>query len=229
MNTIQMKRSSEQGKVPTPSQLAVGEFAVNLVDRKLFTKTEQNTVVEITPEATSVGMVAWFALDNAPPGYLKANGQTVSRSTFSALFMAIGTRFGTGDGMSTFNVPNLQDRMSIGAGNLYGVGHTGGNKDAIVVSHSHSMSDPGHRHNTTLDGGVVGTSRSYQAQAGLTTYSTADGGYESYWARGTPDSTQANASTSSTATTGMSISSTGSSGANANLPPYVAMLACIKY
>ena len=214
MNTIQMKRSSEQGKVPTPSQLAVGEFAVNLVDRKLFTKTEQNTVVEITPEATSVGMVAWFALDDAPAGYLKANGQTVSRSTFSALFMAIGTRFGTGDGMSTFNVPNLQDRMSIGAGNLYGVGHTGGNKDAIVVSHTHS--------GTTNNAGA-------HNHATNIAYDNTGGGLLSFGQQQFDNTTTINTSTGGEHNHSFTTASTGSSGTNANLPPYVAMLACIKY
>lgn len=97
---------------------------------------------------------------------------------------------------------------------------TGGSKDAIVVSHTHTITDPGHRHNTTIDG-VASTGLGYQPQAGLTTYSTANGGYESYYARGTADSTEANASTSSTATTGISIASAGASGTNANLQPYI--------
>ena len=99
-------------------------------------------------------------------------------------------------------------------------GETGGSKDAVVVSHTHSITDPGHRHNTTLDGSV-GTSSSFQSQIGQTEYSTVNGGYESAFARGTADSTEANASTSSTATTGITISSTGSSATNANLQPYV--------
>lgn len=97
---------------------------------------------------------------------------------------------------------------------------TGGSKDAIVVSHTHTVTDAGHRHFTTLDG-VAGTSASFQSQIGKTEYSTVNGGYESAFARGVADSTEANASTSSTTTTGVTIDSAGSSGTNANLQPYV--------
>lgn len=97
---------------------------------------------------------------------------------------------------------------------------TGGSADAITVSHTHAITDAGHRHNTTLDG-LVSTSTSFESQIGRTTYSSVDGGYEGYYARGVSDSTQANASTSSTATTGITINSAGSSGTNANLQPYI--------
>lgn len=101
---------------------------------------------------------------------------------------------------------------------------TGGSKDATVVSHTHTatVTDSGHRHNTTLDG-IGSTSSSFQSQTGKTTYNSADGGYEGYYSRGVSDTTQANASTSSTATTGISVSNSteGSSGTNANLQPYI--------
>jgi len=99
-------------------------------------------------------------------------------------------------------------------------GETGGSKDAIVVSHNHTLTDPGHRHFTTLDG-TVGTSATFESQIGKTEYSTVNGGYESAFARGTADTTQANASTSSTSTTGITIDAAGTSGTNANLQPYV--------
>lgn len=44
----------------------------------------------------------------APAGWLKANGATVSRTTYAALFSKIGTTFGTGDGSTTFNLPDLR-------------------------------------------------------------------------------------------------------------------------
>lgn len=55
-----------------------------------------------------VGEVAFFARANPPNGWLKANGAAVSRTTYSALFAAIGTTFGAGDGHSTFNLPDLR-------------------------------------------------------------------------------------------------------------------------
>ena len=54
------------------------------------------------------GMVMTFAADYAPAGWLKANGAAVSRTVYANLFAAIGTRFGAGDGYSTFNLPDLR-------------------------------------------------------------------------------------------------------------------------
>lgn len=51
-----------------------------------------------------VGMVASFDMETAPPGWLKRNGADVSRITYAKLFAAIGTRYGAGDGSTTFNV-----------------------------------------------------------------------------------------------------------------------------
>jgi microcystin-dependent protein len=59
-------------------------------------------------EATPAGMVAHFACNSAPAGWLKANGAAVSRTTYAALFSAIGTTFGSGDGSTTFNLPDLR-------------------------------------------------------------------------------------------------------------------------
>ncbi|MBX9753321.1 MAG: tail fiber protein [Pseudomonadaceae bacterium] len=52
------------------------------------------------------GTVANFARSTPPPGWLKANGAAVSRTSYSALFAAIGTTFGAGDGSTTFNLPD---------------------------------------------------------------------------------------------------------------------------
>lgn len=50
-----------------------------------------------------------------PSGWLLCNGAGISRSTFSNLFTKIGTTYGTGDGSTTFNIPDLRDRYIIGA------------------------------------------------------------------------------------------------------------------
>jgi microcystin-dependent protein len=62
-----------------------------------------------TLEASNqAGMISYFALSNAPRGWLKANGQAVSRTGYAKLFAAIGTRFGVGNGSTTFNLPDLR-------------------------------------------------------------------------------------------------------------------------
>jgi microcystin-dependent protein len=51
-----------------------------------------------------VGMVASFDMPSAPPGWLKRNGANVSRTAYAKLFAVLGTRYGAGDGSTTFNV-----------------------------------------------------------------------------------------------------------------------------
>jgi hypothetical protein len=58
--------------------------------------------------ATPVGAVHYFAIDWAPTGWLKANGAAISRTAYANLFAALGTRFGAGDGKTTFNLPDLR-------------------------------------------------------------------------------------------------------------------------
>ena len=62
-----------------------------------------------------VGEVRMFAGQNVPSGWLKCNGAAVSRTTYATLFGEIGTRYGVGDGSTTFNVPNFDDRSPMGA------------------------------------------------------------------------------------------------------------------
>ena len=54
------------------------------------------------------GTVIYTAQNTAPDGYIKANGATISRTTYADLFSAIGTTFGAGDGSSTFVIPDLR-------------------------------------------------------------------------------------------------------------------------
>ena len=112
--------------------------------------------------------------------------------------------------------PDLRNRFIVGAGSTYAVDATGGSADAIVVSHTHTatststVTDPGHSHGYTSfgydGGGGPGLSR-------------------------TPDSVN---NQSSTSTTGITVAttttnaSTGSSGTNANLPPYYALAYIMK-
>ena len=62
------------------------------------------------------GSVMIWAGTTVPTGYLLCDGSAVSRTTYSDLFSAIGTTYGVGDGSSTFNLPNFQDRVIQGSG-----------------------------------------------------------------------------------------------------------------
>ena len=73
---------------------------------------------------TPVGMVIDFAGVNAPTGWLVCDGRTVSRVTYAKLYAVIGTLFGAGDGSSTFGLPNLCGRSTVGPGALTDSGGT---------------------------------------------------------------------------------------------------------
>lgn len=70
--------------------------------------------------AVPIGEVKTFAGDTAPQGWLLCFGQAVSRTTYAALFAVIGTRFGGGDGGSTFNLPDLRGRVPVGRDDMGG-------------------------------------------------------------------------------------------------------------
>ena len=65
--------------------------------------------------ALPIGSYIQFAGSQAPAGFLVCNGGEISRTTYSNLFAVIGTTYGSGDGSTTFNLPNLTDRFLQGS------------------------------------------------------------------------------------------------------------------
>ena len=65
-------------------------------------------VVSLSAGALPTGMAGFFFSDTAPVGWLKANGAELSRTTYAKLFAAIGTRYGEGDGSTTFKLPDMR-------------------------------------------------------------------------------------------------------------------------
>ena len=72
-----------------------------------MTKTHSNA----TLSSSLTGSVAFFPLSSAPIGWIKADGSAISRTDYSELFDVIGTEHGTGDGSTTFNVPDLRGEL----------------------------------------------------------------------------------------------------------------------
>lgn len=76
--------------------------------------------------ALPYGTIISFSGPSVPPNWLLCNGQAVSRTSYSELFAVIGTKYGTGNGSSTFNLPNLNGRFIEGTvsnvGNLVSAG-----------------------------------------------------------------------------------------------------------
>ena len=62
------------------------------------------------------GAVMMWTTTTAPTGWLECNGAAVSRTTYATLFALVGTTFGTGDGSTTFNLPQTQRQVIVGRG-----------------------------------------------------------------------------------------------------------------
>ena len=77
---------------------------------------------EKSSSSVPTGAICYFATTAIPTGWLLCNGSNVSRTTYKALFAAIGTKFGKGNGSSTFTLPNLDERFIEGTTTTSDVG-----------------------------------------------------------------------------------------------------------
>ena len=80
------------------------------------------TGIEGIPTAT---IVPWSS-SSVPTGFLECDGSNVSRSTYAALFAVVGTTYGSGDGASTFGLPDLQNNVAVGKSPNKSLASTGG-------------------------------------------------------------------------------------------------------
>jgi microcystin-dependent protein len=167
--------------------------------------TQIATTAFVLSNGAPTGGIMMWGTGTAPSGWLLCAGAAVSRTTYASLFAIVGTTFGVGDGSTTFNLPNYTNRMPYGTT----LAATGGSADAVVVSHTHTatVTDPGHTH-------------TYQGS-----------NYQPNNAAGSvPDWIGASTMTTNSNVTGISVanSTTGVSGTNANLPPYLGINFIIK-
>lgn len=79
-------------------------------------------------DTTPIGKIVMYAGNSAPRGWLLCQGQAVSRTTYAKLYSVIGTTYGTGDGSTTFNVPDMRGRVPTGVGTCDGVTYNLGDK-----------------------------------------------------------------------------------------------------
>lgn len=164
------------------------------------------------------GQLVESASATIPAGFLACDGSAVSRTTFSALFAAIGTVWGVGNGTTTFNVPDLRGRTNIGSGTgpsltarTLGQQTIGEELHVLTVAelagHNHTINDPQHTHVATVnallrDSGQLGTG----------------GGSNQLGA----------AATLSNSATGITINTTGSDSGHNNMQPSAVVTKLIK-
>ena len=110
----------------------------------------------IGADATPVGTIFDFMGSAIPQGYLLCDGRAVSRTTYARLFAVLGTKCGSGDGSTTFNLPDFRNRVSQGSSS-----HTPGTSIAAGVPnikgsahHSAQATNPG---GVTLSGAFGGS------------------------------------------------------------------------
>jgi microcystin-dependent protein len=138
------------------------------------------------------GVVMPTAGTAADTGFLLCDGSAVSRTTYSTLFGKIGTRWGVGDGVTTFNLPNLNstNRVLVGSDNSdpaattptgYAVGATGGEKTHVLTvpelpPHTHtSNTDPFALAAGAVGGAMVGDIAGQSSTGTFASNSTGDG------------------------------------------------------
>ena len=98
--------------------------------------------------------------DEIPPNCIVCNGAAVSRTTYEDLYAVTGESFGSGDGLNTFNVPDLRGRFPLGADNMGGSSAnnvSSATADTIGGTGGAYMRDFQHSHNSTWQGGNVGS------------------------------------------------------------------------
>ncbi len=129
------------------------------------------------------GIICDFAGQMAPDGYLLCDGAAVDRTTFAALYAVIGTTYGAGNGTTTFNVPDLRGRVSLGAGK--GTNLSQRNLAATGGEEAHTMTlaeMPKHQHgfkggleNRNWGGANIGSGSDHPLLAPQTTEYTGEG------------------------------------------------------
>lgn len=70
-------------------------------------------------DSKEIGSVVAYAGEEIPRGYIEADGKEVSRKAYSKLYKIIGTMYGSGDGRTTFNLPNASGKVIVGQGGSY--------------------------------------------------------------------------------------------------------------
>jgi len=123
----------------------------------VYVKNSTGTWIELAqnngPQVPVGSVISWLGAGAAPAGYLEANGQAVSRTTYADLFSVIGTQYGNGDGSTTFTLPNFNGKHLKGTTNTSVVGTSTGS-DTVTLdvsqlpSHSHTQS---HTHTVSHD------------------------------------------------------------------------------
>ena len=172
------------------------------------------------------------AVATVPTGYLECNGAAVSRTTYAALFAIIGTNYGTGNGSSTFNLPDLRGEFVRGFDNGRGADSgrsIASSQGASNASHNHSISLSGTTSTKSLTGSVQRISETFNNSGSTTGVFSKQTGSSANFTPGSPDVNDTG-SFSIDASHNHTFSASGTSGSQGSeaRPRNIAMMYIIK-
>jgi len=171
--------SLDQAKACQPPEIPQVVATNAMLVGKIIVQKGSDTAIQIdsafqtlfAPASASngvvIGSVQMFAGSVAPSGYHLCQGQTISRTTYSALFNVIGDTYGVGDGSTTFHLPDLRSRFPIGAGQSTFIS-TFANTAVNVSTNEITVSD----NDSLYNGTAVVLSTTGSAPTGLTASNT---------------------------------------------------------
>lgn len=207
VNTPMYNKSQVYNKTELDASLALKATLLS----PTLTGTPLAPTASVSTDNTQIATTA-FVRDIIPAGII---------SMWSGSIVSIPSGWALCDGNN--GTPNLLDRFVISAGSTYNVGATGGNKDAIVVSHSHTITSTATALSSTAR---IDLANPFNADGTRFTYSELGNRPGLDWASGSQSRVSLNLDHNHAISS--SASTEGSSGTNANLPPYLALAYIMK-
>lgn len=172
MAQLKTKFDAIDAVLSTSTSLANLGAVPNVADKLVYMTGTNGWSTKDISYLVPISCVLPFARNSAPLGFLECDGSAVSRATYAALFAIISTTFGTGDGSTTFNLPDIRGEFPRGWDHGRGVDAArafGSAQAAAFAAHTHTV---GQGAGAGANGGPVIESSSGVVSNSTTTSST---------------------------------------------------------